>query len=442
MMACSRAGTAAEPDFDGLKDFSELPDREDTPFFGGRTDEIATVERSLKRIQRRTQEGHWRPADGETILFQGAPGAGKSALLHHFVKMWRSSGRNAPLVVATESTHYADERRLALRIADAAGSSLSARLGHSAAVRSGSRADKSNDIPGSVTGSGSAESGHQAVKAPAELSLDTVKEALTESKRPVVLILDEAQDLESFSAETVLPVISRLHTGNHGGPFLTVFAGLAYSSAVLQEFGISRFSRGHEITLSALASEEAKEIVLRMLAEFRARGDKELKNQWAHTLANESCGWPQHLHVAMQALAVQLLSASTPGNLEPVDSHFGSEVLKASAQAREQYYERRIDDELVVALDLVAETLRQIGSGASRANVLAHIREIAQPGHGTRSLPEGHNAKMFLDRMIRRGVLQHAPEHKLVCPIPSLRNYIERLAKSSAPGAQFQNAMS
>ena len=73
-MAYSLAGTAAEPDFDELKDFSELPDREDTPFFGGRADEIATVERALKRIQRRTQEGHWHPAGGETLLFQGAPG--------------------------------------------------------------------------------------------------------------------------------------------------------------------------------------------------------------------------------------------------------------------------------------------------------------------------------------------------------------------------------
>ena len=254
------------------------------------------------------------------------------------------------------------------------------------------------------------------------------------------MILDEAQGLEVYDVKSVLPLITRLHTGDHGGPFLAVFAGLAYLSGVLRERGISRFSQGHEITLSALASEEATEIVLRMLTEFRVHGDKELKSQWAQTLAKESCGWPQHLHVSMQALAAQLPAAITPGGLEPVDSPFGSEVLKASTQAREQYYERRIDDELVVALDLVAETLQRIGRGSSRADVVAHIREIAQPGHGTRSLPEGHNAKMFLDRMIRRGVLQHAPEHKLVCPIPSLRNYIKRLAKSSAPGTRFQNA--
>ena len=436
-MAHFRAGTVAQPDFDALKYFAELPDREASPFFGGRTDEIETVESALQRIQKRTQEGHWHPAGGETVLFQGAPGAGKSALLHHFVKMWRSSGRNAPVVVDTESTHYVEERRLALRIAEAADPAIEARFRRSEATHSSSRTDISGGIPGVATGSGSAESGRQAENAPPELSLSAVKEALSESKRPVVLILDEAQDLEGFSAETVRPVISQLHKGSHGGPFLTLFAGLAYSSAVLRERGISRFSQGQETTLSALASEEATEIVLRMLAEFRVRGDKKLKSQWAHALAKESCGWPQHLHVSMRALAAQLPAATTPGSLEPVDSQFGSAVLKTSAQAREQYYERRIDEKLVVALDLVAETLRRIGGGAFRANVLAYIGEAAQPGHGPKSLPKDHDAEMFLDRMIRRGVLQHAPRHELVCPIPSLRDYVERLAKSIKSGAQF-----
>ena len=382
------------------------------------------------------------PADGETVLFQGAPGAGKSALLYHLAKVWRSSERNAPLVVNTALTHYVDERRLALHIAEAVDPAIAASFRRSETTHSSSRTDISGGIPGVVTGSGSAESGSQAANAPAELSLDAVKRALSDSKRPVVLFLDEAQGVEVYDVKSVLPLITRLHTGNHGAPFLTVFAGLAYSSGVLRERGISRFSQGHEITLSALASEEATEIVLRMLAEFRVRGDNELKSQWAQTLAKVSCGWPQHLHVSMQALAAQLPAATTPGSLEPIDSPFGSEVLKASSQAREQYYERRIDDELVVALDLVAETLRRIGSGAFPANVLAHIREAAKPGHGTHSLPKDHDAEVFLDRMIRRGVLQHASGHKLVCPIPSLRNYIERLAKSSAPGAQFQNAMS
>ena len=439
-MARSRAGTAAATDFDALKYFAGLTDREASPFFGGRTDEIATVEHALKRIREKALENHLCPADGETILFQGAPGAGKSALLYHLAKVWRSSERNAPVVVNTALTHYVEERRLALHIAEAVDPAIAASFRRSETTHSSSRTDIGGGVPGVFTGSGSAESGRQAANAPAEISLDAVKRALSDSKRPVVLILDEAQGLEVYDVKSVLPLITRLHTGDHGGPFLTVFAGLAYSNAVLQKFGISRFSQGHEITLSALASEEATEIVLRMLAEYRVRGDTELRSQWANALARESCGWPQHLHVAMQALASQLPAATTPGSLEPVDSQFGSAVLKASAQGREQYCERRIDEKLVVALDLVAETLRRIGSGAFRSEVIAHIRETAQPGHGNKSLPKGHDAEMFLDRMIRRGVLQHASGHKLVCPIPSLQNYIERFAKRITSRAQFKDA--
>ena len=434
-MAHSRARSAAETDFVALKEFAELPDREATPFFGGRADEIATVERALERIRRRMQAGHWQPAGGETVLFQGAPGAGKSALLHHFVKLWRSFGRSGPVVVATALTNYVNERTLALRVAEAVDPEIAARFRRSETTHSSSRIDASGGIPGVVSGSGSAESGHQAANAPAELSLAAVKDAVSETGRPVVLFLDEAQGLEGFAAETVQPVISQLHTGSHGGPFLTVFAGLAYSSAVLRERGISRFSRGHENTLSALAPEEATEIVLRMFAEFRVRGDEDLKSQWALTLANESCGWPQHLHVAMQELAAQLPAAPTPGKLEPVDGQFGSTVLKAAAQARDEYYERRIDDHLAAAPDLIAETLRRIGSGKVRTDVLTYIQEAAQPGTGTKSLPKDHDAELFLDRMVRRGVLKNAPGHKLVCPIPSLRNYVERFARRFAPEA-------
>ena len=256
----------------------------------------------------------------------------------------------------------------------------------------------------------------------------------------MVLILDEAQDLEGFSVETVRPVISQLHKGSHGGPFLAVFAGLAYSNTVLQERGISRFSRGHESTLAALTSEEATEIVLRMLAEFRVRGDKELKNQWARILANESAAGRSTFMSPCRHLHCSFFLHQHPEGWNRSTATSDPEVLRASVRAREQYYERRIDEKLVVAPDLIAETLRRIGSGAFRANVLAHIDEAAQPGHGPKSLPKDHDAEMFLDRMIRRGVLQYAPGHKLVCPIPSLRDYVERLANRITSRAQFQSA--
>ena len=433
-MARSPRKPETEPDLDALKRFSELPDREATPYFGGRADETGLVERALNRIRERAREGHWHPSGGETILFQGAPGAGKSALLHHLVRNWRSVGPEAPVVVSTKASHYADERALALHVAEAFDPALAARFRRSVTTRSSTTRSLGAGIPGFATGNAAAETGRHAASAPAEPSLANVSKALSKSGQTVALILDEAQDLEGFDADSVRPVISDLHIGSHGGPLLPVLAGLAHSQSVLQDRGISRFSLGHDRTLEALSFDEAVETVHLMLADCRVRGDREIKRQWARALAKESSGWPQHLHVAMRTLAAQLLSASAPGQLEAVGSSFGVAVLRASALARDEYYERRIDEPLADARQLVAEIFRRIGEGATRGQVLGHIRAAVQPGNDVHSLPEDHDEAMLLDRMIRRGLLQRTQKKMLACPIPSLRDYIERMAQPAASG--------
>ena len=430
-MARSPARTVAEPDLDALRRFSKLSDREASPYFGGRAEEIEVVEDALSRIRERVQAGHWRPAGGETVLFLGAPGAGKSALLHHLVERWLGEGQEAPLVVDTEASHYVDESALALHVAEAFDPALTMQFRRSVTSHSSAIKSLSGGIPGVAKGTGTAESGHHTAIAPAEPTLASVSKAFSKPQRSIVLVLDEAQDLEGFDANLARPVISKLHKGSHGGPFLTVFAGLAHSDEVLQNCGISRFSRGHDRTLSALPLDDAVEIVHLMLAECRVRGGEEIMRRWAKALAKESCGWPQHLHVSLQALAAQLLAASEPGRLEDIDSEFGIAVLKASARAREEYYERRINSPLANAWQLLAETLRRTGKAAPRDAVLGHIRAAAQPGGGSMSIPNEYDAERFLDLMIRRGILQRAPGHMLVCPIPSLRDYIERIARST-----------
>ena len=422
-----------EPDLDALRWFSKLPDREATPYFGGRAEEIELVEHALNRIRERARDGHWHPSGGETILFQGAPGAGKSALLHHLVRSWRSVGPEAPAVVSTKASHYADERTLALHVAEAVDPVLAARFRRSVTTHSSATKSLGIGIPGFATGNAEAETGRQAASSPAEPSLANVGKALSKSGQAVALILDEAQDLEGFDADAVRPVVSDLHMGSHGGPMLPVFAGLAHSHSVLQDRGISRFSIDHDRTLQALSFREVQETVHMMLADCRVQGDREIKRQWAHALAEESSGWPQHLHVAMRALAAQLLTASTPGQLDAVESGFGVAVLRASALARDKYYERRIDEPLADARQLVAETFRRIGEEATRGELLGHIRAAARPGSDGHSLPEDHDEMMFLDRMIRRGLLQRTPKKMLACPIPSLRDYIERMAPRATP---------
>ena len=430
-MARLPAKTMAAPDLGALRWFSKLPDREASPYFGGRTEEMALVEGALSRIRERGQTGHRRPAVGESVLFQGAPGAGKSALLHHLVQRWRDGGHEAPLVVDTEASHYVDERVLALQIAEAFDPALAMQLRRSVTSPSSAIKSLSGGKPRVATGAGTAESDHHT--ATDEPTLANVARAFSGSRRTVVLILDEAQDLEGFDTDLTRQVIAKLHKGSHGGSFLTIFAGLAHSDEVLKNCSISRFSRGHDRTLSALPFDDAVDIVRLMLAECRIRGDEEIMRRWAQILAKESCGWPQHLHVSLQALAAQLLAASEPGRLEDVDSEFGIAVLNASAQAREEYYERRIDASLAGAWQLLAETLRRTDKAAPRDAVLGYIRAGARLHEGSKSLPKEYDAERFLDHMIRRGVLQRASGHMLVCPIPSFRDYIERIARNTQP---------
>ena len=433
-MARSPRKPETGPDLDALQRFSELPDREATPYFGGRADEIGLVERALNRIHMRAQEGHWRPSGGETILFQGAPGAGKSALLHYLVRRWRNVGREAPLVVDTIASHYVDESELALRVAKAVDPTLAEQFRRSVATHSSNTKSLRGGVPGVASGIAAAETSRHEAVAPAKPTLEDVMETISESRKTIVLILDEAQELEGLESNSTRYAISNLHMGGHGGSLLPVFAGLAHSHTMLQDRGISRFSRGHNRTLATLASGEAVEIVHMMLAECRVRGDQETKRQWAQALANESCGWPQHLHVAMQALAAELLASSTPGQIEAVDSSFGVAVFRATASARDEYYESRIDAPLIAARHLLAEIFRRMGDGATLDVLLSHIRAAAHPGVGSRSLPKEYDAERFLNHMIRRGVLQHASGQMLACPIPSLRDYIERMAPRATPG--------
>ena len=312
-MARLPAKTMAAPDLDALRRFSKLPDREASPYFGGRTEELALVEGALSRIRERGQTGHRRPAVGESVLFQGTPGAGKSALLHHLVQRWRGGGENAPLVVDTEASHYVDERALALHVAEAFDPALATQFRHSLMSHSSAAGSSTGEIPEAAMGIDATESEQHAPNAGPTFA--NVARAFSGSRRPVVLVLDEAQDLEGFDTDLTRSVISKLHKGSHGGPFLPVFAGLAHSDDVLQNCGISRFSCGHDRTLSALSLDDAVEIVRLMLAECRVRGDEEDMRRWAQILAKESCGWPQHLHVSLQILAAQLLAASEPGRL-------------------------------------------------------------------------------------------------------------------------------
>ncbi len=89
-----RKAVSAGPDLDGLQSFLQVRDRDKAVFFVGRELEIAAVEMTAAYAFAEVQKG--MPASSMTLLFQGAPGVGKTSLLTHLTNRWRR--RDAPVV--------------------------------------------------------------------------------------------------------------------------------------------------------------------------------------------------------------------------------------------------------------------------------------------------------------------------------------------------------
>ncbi len=98
-----------KPDLAGLTAFTGRKDRQSALFFAGRAREIEAVERTCAAALDSVRAG--APFQGATRLFQGAPGAGKTALLTALQQRWGKpdAPADAPLPVVLEWGHLHSE---------------------------------------------------------------------------------------------------------------------------------------------------------------------------------------------------------------------------------------------------------------------------------------------------------------------------------------------
>ncbi len=100
-------------------------DKDKAAFFVGREDIIAGIESTVAGIESRIRTGSSETglqpgqaiASQKTWLIQGAPGAGKSALLSHLQNRWKARD-NGPVVVEVEPKDLSDESEVTRTIAD------------------------------------------------------------------------------------------------------------------------------------------------------------------------------------------------------------------------------------------------------------------------------------------------------------------------------------
>ena len=407
-----------KPDLEALRDFAARGDRDDTPFFAGRSEQIAAIDDLCARALARAKDGD--ALKGATQLFQGAPGAGKTALLSEMRRRWAGRagrrGYTCPIPVRIRFHELADEAIVTGRIAEAVDPTAE-RDYRRTSIRSISG---QAGIPGMGSGRGTYRTG----VAPPVPSFHELSRRFPQHSwsRPVCLMVDEIQNAD----RSALAVLDTMHEAELGLPIVPVLAGLGNSYDVLSvDVGLSRFEIDSVHSLGALAPEEARQAVEAMLSECRVDRTGAEKD-WPALLSERSDGWPQHLHNGMRALAGELVRVE--GKLADIDA---AVVLERESKYRQRAYIARISPQMQDARRLVAAVLTALPEEGALLNDIdeeikhqSSVRTGDDPDDHPRKLPDGMNRKAFFNHLVRRGALQGDAETRYACPIPSFRRFL------------------
>ncbi len=408
----ANTGQNYTPDLDRLPDFIEERDRNAAWFFVGRSTQVEYVERTCDLAFRRFREG--TALAGATVLIQGAPGAGKTALLKHLREKWAmADAALAPAALYVDPSELGDPAAIMTRIAEA--------IDPAKAIEFRRTTTSGGEAKAGVLGVGVGGTWGAATAPPppdfGALRMLFPAEAWT---RPLCLMVDEVQGLTQHQAALLRP----LHLAGDGLPIVPVLAGLASSQeALAKQGGISRLSTGAVHTLGRLDAGQAAEAVRRMLARFHIGAEDAETERWAALLEHDSDRWPQHLQNAMRALGEGLLKAG--GVLSAVDE---TAVLRRAQAWRLESYRQRRSPEMRGAVILVGHLMVAVGDGGlHRYQVVDAIRariRDRREGSSARRLPNGISPEEFLEHLIHRGALQEGADDRLVCPIPSFRAFL------------------
>ena len=319
-------------------------DRASPTVFAGRESELALLNDAVAGAQ--------RGESGHTVVIQGVPGAGKTALLNEYATRLlaahadvarpvipvplRSATMSAPPVAVIEEV---DRQFRALGTSDkwkrrlnhsVSGASLGASSIGSALFTALTRKDIKDFRPSS--------------RSPNSLPIaleDYVAFRFDRRESTIVLLVDEAQNLHD--TVHVRDYLEALHGGMAGETqVLLACFGLENTTARLRELGLSRLATGHAQSIGTLSSEEAKQAVAGTLeivfagVEFHETPRSNWVDAAVGTILAESGDFPHHLTNGCCALAELVLDEGI-GNAPPT-----TKLSERCRQHKREYYDARL----------------------------------------------------------------------------------------------------
>ncbi len=366
----------------------ERRDRDTAPYFAGREDEIQRFDAALRESELGGKQAVFR-------IYQGAPGCGKTSLVHR-LRQIRSDG---VLFVSIVKDHLAS------------GDALVERVRH-AAVEAGPVAGR---IAAAVLRAISSRFGVQ----PVGEALGDAMTDRTVEKTKLVLHLDEAQMIDEGSQ----PGLVRLHAYGLGAPTVCLFTGLSHTAnRIGTAGGVSRLADNAVVNMGAMAEEECAESTSMMLDELGAVGDEAEKVQAARTAATLSYGWPQHLHCAQTALCRELIRAD--GVVREVNPEL---VARGSDRKRFEYYLGRLSSPILgLRPEFTAGVIERIAqsppAGLEGLDALCQ-GEMQRQGWGDTRRSAAITSEMFADALVEKGVVSVAPNRGWDVAIPSMAEW-------------------
>ena len=396
------------------------------PFFYGRDDEYEVFQGAANSLRSGI-------VGGGTMVFQGAPGAGKSALMQECMEaVRRQSTPDDPWVaVSVNPGTLRSSINVVMDLTDAANTEskrLSKIASDAIAVNYGKLLELGSKLYKELSDRGVGAAGFsvggksQTVNSPdATMSSGAVfrNAASLLEKFHIVVFVDEAQNTPV--ADTTQDVLDCLHRASQGIPLVVAFFGLSDSEQVLRECGLSRFAANRVVNLEPLSMEDATGSFQRLLDAYYT-GTEEDVTQWANALAELSQGWPQHINQVGVA-AGQVIRANK-GRLE---RHLLSQSLDKGTERKNDYYAGRVKAGSSRAWVYKRLALAAVKKQGEFVNTLSYD-EIDLLTESARKRKD-ESIEEFLTNALHAGLLSPARgmlDHYKI-PIPSLGDYLRAL---------------
>jgi len=389
------------------------------PFFFGRDDEYEVFRSALESLE----EG---VIGGGTMIYQGPPGAGKSALMLECMEAVRMhSTPEDPWVAVPIKTETLTSASQTMSVILNAVNEESARFSKSISetvtgkfseyVKIGQQLYRELSERGISIGGVSIGGQQQQSSDFNQFAEMVFTEAASLLKKfRVIVFVDEAQNIPV--KQTTVGVTDCLHNPPQDIPLLAVFFGLSDTRQILRQCGLSRPPDNRVLNLESLSIPEAQSSLRRMLDAYYAGTDVE-KSYWSYELAKLSQGWPQHINRV--AVAAGRVIRANGGEIH---TNLLQQALSQGMARKCAYYADRRnagshDPELYKLLAIAAnEKPNGILSRREIGCILSNEQELIQ-----QSLDE------FLAKVVHAGLLAPLADdsHRFRFPIPSLRDYLQ-----------------